>query len=210
MSWFDPSANAVATPAENREGLRRVGIMMTPGNFEEKRTTEFIVAHEVWRNLDAYRRLEPPARPDDWPADLQRVVERIRFSSTLAHPKQEDKDLCASFGVWRSAVLTVESRNAGRVEMLLEAIRIHERMVRETGDEAETVRSIRAFVEMEYNCKLPRELPSFWMARTLCASIVQENELLPSWLRRLEDKPRTTSKTSMRGFTSAAFSDADD
>lgn len=182
--------------------------MMTSTRPHEKRIVSALVAHETWRNLDAYRRLEPPARPEDWPADLQRLVERIRFSSALAHPKKEDQELAASFGTWRCAVLTVESRNAGRVEMLLEAIRILEEIVRETGDEAETVRSLRAFVELEYNCKLPDELPSFWESRSLCARIVQENELLPSWFRRLEDKPRGSK--APRGFTPAAFGSFDD
>lgn len=209
MTWFDPSENSAATADQQREGIRRVGVMMTPGTSAAKDMVSFLVAHETWQNLDMYRRAEPPAKPEDWPADLQRVVERIRFASALTQPKKDDKELIASFGVWRAAVLSVESRNAGRLEMLLESIRVHERVMRETGDEVETVRALRAFVETEYNCKLPKELPSFWASRAWCAWTVQERELLPSWLRNLADKPRSERGLS-KGFTASDFSDEDD
>jgi len=211
MTYFDPSEHDVATPAEAREYMRRLTVMGTPGPMTTlKRVTALLTATDIWHDLDGYRRLEAPGYPDDLPLDKQKLVDRLRFASSLAHPKEDDKNMAATFGTWRYAVGLVESRNCGRLEMLLEAFRTFEAIASETGDEVVARDGLRAFIQAEYSCTIPVPTPSYWKAKGWCAWTVQEGEILPGWLRGVRDRPTAkAAKSPERLAAPKHFSETD-
>jgi len=210
MSYFDPSEHSAASPAESAEGHRRVDVMMNPyAKLSDKLEVEMLVATEIQDNLDMYTRLDAPQKPNELPLDDQKIVERLRFAKALAHPKQDDLEIAALFGAWRCAVFTLESRNASRLEMLFQAIRTLQRTFAETGCEGASLAKLVSFTQAEWNVKVPNPVPDFWTARRWAAWAAQEHELMPSWLRRSEDRPMP-SALKPRAFTNAAHSSRDD
>lgn len=156
------------------------------GDPEGRLRLEVAVAEDVRRHLVAWGRSEPPARPYELPDDDRALLSRLRVASGSRNP--DDAALVAAFGLWRYAVWQVEERDAARVDTVIWALGIYERILASYDDPQ--VRAARDQVQVFLRSAwgAPAELPSGYLERReLCARLARRPDVMPSWLGAMRD-----------------------
>ena len=186
---FDPSApSADARAALSARYLPVLAALMNPGTPPDLRTgVTLSLCSDILSSLDSYTRLPIPERPMEIEGlvDAQ-IVDKVTFIVNSSRATAEDREFVASFALWRSAVLTVESKNAGRVEALLWAFAKLAPVAQTFAEQARDLATLGTFLSAEWEVDL-QAAPSYSEAAAIAYRAAFERVAMPNALRNFEN-----------------------
>jgi hypothetical protein len=151
------------------------------------------LAIEVLNDLEHYMRVPSPKLPPQL-ADMteREIVDKLTSmkgkvrKDGSSNASQADKDLVMLFAVWREAVFTVESKNAGRVEVLYFAARVFESVSAEYPAHVADLDVLDTFMRTEWSLSARPALGWFDAARA-GARAACDLRACPSYFRTPSD-----------------------
>jgi len=185
---FNPCAHVPMTADETSRAWATVGALMSPYTPEAQRHgIELSLAADVLANLEDYTRKPSPPRPLEF-EDLttQAIVDKVRFIADSSRASKDDVEFVRDFAEWRYQILSAESVNSGRVEVLIWAIGKLIPFASEYAEQATVLRRLREFCSVEWGLDLP-SVPSLREGRAMAYRVSLDLDELPNSLRSLRD-----------------------
>lgn len=184
---FDPSENLTASPELAKWYASMIDVLMNPyAGKDAKLAANLTLATDIVQNLDSYTRLPAPPKPIEIEGFHDgTLAEKVRFISASTRRSENDREILRAFCDWRYAILLLESRNCGRVEVLLHTAARLEKMGREYAEPPQLLRALSTFLDAEWNVKIP-PVPVGLEAARVAYWAAGEPVLLPNTLRLLD------------------------
>lgn len=154
---------------------------------ERKQGAGLQLATEVLNDLEHYSRLPVPKMPSPL-CDMteQDIIDKVMKTAGNPRASQNDKDQVQLFALWRAALFAVESKNAGRVEVLYYAARVFESVIPEYPAHAADLDALDIFMRTDWGSSI-RPVLSWADARKRGPQLACDLIACPSYLRTMSD-----------------------